>query len=137
MARNNKATESPKKVVEKQLRKRKQDVEAAEESSSDEELQVEGILDDAASEDDESESEDGDEEDEESGEDSDEEFNELLGEEEDIAMLILKNFQTNQEMRLPLSLINYLGLKSDPILMSLKTKRMRYIQSFRMDVQEL
>ncbi|CAG87375.2 DEHA2D16522p [Debaryomyces hansenii CBS767] len=88
MARNSKATDTPKTVVEKQSRKRKQDVEDAEESSSDEELQVEGILDDAASEDEESDSEDADKEDDEEEElegDSDEEFNELLGEEEDLS----------------------------------------------------
>ena len=88
MARNSKATDTPKTAVEKQLRKRKQDVEDAEESSSDEELQGEGILDDAASEDEESDSEDADKEDEEEEElegDSDEEFNELLGEEEDLS----------------------------------------------------
>lgn len=77
--RNGKASVS----AEPSLRKRKQEEE---EESSDEEFQVQGLLDDEASEGDE---EDEDEEDE---QDSDDELNQLIGEEEDVSDVDSEDF---------------------------------------------
>jgi FOG: WD40 repeat len=79
--RNGKASVS----AEPSLRKRKQEEE---EESSDEEFQVQGLLDDEASEGDEED----EEEDEEDEQDSDDELNQLIGEEEDVSDVDSEDF---------------------------------------------
>lgn len=83
MAKRNGKSEA----AEPSLRKRKQE----EDESSDEEFEVQGLLDDEASEGDEEE-DDEDDEDEENEEDSDAELNELIGEEEDVSDVDSEDF---------------------------------------------
>lgn len=103
MAKKGKESVSLKKGVEAQLRKRKQEVDAEEsqQSSSDEEFEVNGLLDVEASEasDDESEEEQQEDDEDIEQEDSESELNALISDEEDVSDVDSEDFsdEPNEE----------------------------------------